>query len=393
MLGWEQRNTENRFHSLLKLLPQYPHGLMYTTCFPTAHTGGTEAISSDMAYGGGAEDYGNNIAHTGRMSDLCRGFEPGSRLTEACTEELLLSGKPCLIEKENQIIFAEPFYQQERLILFGGGHLAEPLVIFGKLTGFYVVVADDREEFASRERFPKADEIHCGSFSECIRRIVPKTGDYCVIITRGHSKDIECIRELFRYEESVYTGMIGSKKRTGEVRKKLAEEGLSQERLSRIATPIGLSIGAKTVGEIGISIMAQVIERKRLTSQGAAYIDRSDCDFQVLNRLAQTGKPCALATVMATEGSVPRGSGARMVIYPDGTIFGSIGGGGVESAVIRRGVQMIGSGSYEIMHVDLNGKDAIAEGMICGGKLIILLEDFLVMDDAEQKSRSGEETL
>lgn len=315
--------------------------------------------------------------NSGSAASLNRSFEPGGVFDEAGTREILLSGTPSFLCRNSESMFAEPFYHRARMLIFGGGHIALPLVTLAKMTGFYVAVADDREEFANEARFPQADEVLCGSFAASIANLKPAPGDYCVIITRGHSQDTQCIRELFRYREPIYTGMIGSRKRTGAVFAALAEEGLDRERLGRICTPIGLPIGAKTVEEIAVSILAEVIKRKRLESAGHAVADRSDSDWPVFERLANMQRPCVLASVMEACGSVPRAEGAKMIVYPDGDIFGSIGGGGVEAAVIGRAAELSGTGRYEILDVDLNGKDAMAEGMICGGRLKILIEDFI----------------
>lgn len=343
--------TENIYHIIREKLKGSSAGVVLTTLFPSGNSG--------------------NIAEWSRT------LEPGGVLDAGMTDEILLSGKPALFYRGTEFIYAEPFLKQERMLIFGGGHIALPLTELAKMTGFYVAVADDREEFASEGRFPQADEVLCGSFAACIAELKPAPGDYCVIITRGHSQDTQCIRELFRYEETVYTGMIGSRKRTGAVFSALAEEGLDRERLGRIRTPIGLPIGAKTVEEIAVSILAEVIKRKRLESVGHAAVDRSDSDRHVLECLAGMHRPCALATVMEANGSVPRAEGAKMIVYPDAAVLGSIGGGGVEAAVIQRAKELIGTGRYEILDVDLNGTDAMAEGMICGGSLKILIEDFV----------------
>jgi xanthine dehydrogenase accessory factor len=290
--------------------------------------------------------------------------------------EVLLSGSPKYFTRDDISFFAEPFYKKERVIIFGGGHVAIPLVKFAKLVGFYVVVVDDRRQFAYPERFPEADEVLCGSFSECIQELHPGKSDYNIIITRGHKHDSLCIRELMRYEESIYTGLIGSRRRTTIVLHNLAEEGYDNNRLQRICTPIGLPIGAVTTEEIGISIMAEIIQRKRLESNDNMAVNRSDGDDRVLQYLGQMNRPCCLITIMQTTGSVPRKAGAKMLVFDDTSLFGSIGGGCVEADVIRKGVKMIGTGQYEVVSVNLDNEAAMEEGMVCGGKMVLLLEDF-----------------
>lgn len=289
-------------------------------------------------------------------------------------KEILLDGQPDTKEIAGKKYWIEPYYKRERIIILGGGHVAIPLVKMAKMLDFYVVLLDDRKEFANEERFPEADEVFCNSFVEGIRQIKPGKSDYCIVITRGHAQDEACIRELLQHEESVYTGMIGSKKRTKFLLDRLAEEGKDQDRLHRICTPIGLAIGAKTPAEIDIAILAEMIQRKRLESQGMKEVDRSDNNLQVVEVLAAEKKECVIAVIMEAEGSAPRRAGAKMLLYKDGSIVGTIGGGSVEQSIIQKGLSLIGTGRYEIVETVLDGKDAMAEGMICGGRMKILLE-------------------
>ncbi|WP_294403267.1 XdhC/CoxI family protein [uncultured Clostridium sp.] len=287
-------------------------------------------------------------------------------------------GKPKCFEKNDTVIFAEPNFKRERIILFGGGHIAIPLVKIAKIAGFYTIVIDDRPSFANKARFKEADEVICDGFENCLERIHPTESDYFVIITRGHRHDKLCIEQLMKYKESVYTGMIGSKRRTKIVLENLEEEGYDKERLARICTPIGISIGAATTEEIAVSIMAEIIKRKRLESAENRLINRSDLEMEVIEKIAENKEPCCIVTIMESQGSVPRNSGAKMIVYRDGRIFGSIGGGCVEASVVCQAREMIGSGDYRVIPVDLNGEYAMAEGMVCGGTLKLLLEDAII---------------
>ena len=347
--------SENKYRRLRESIQTKSEGMVYSIRFPDKESG--------------------------LLSELEQGFEPTGACSGEKIEEVLRGGLPVLERQGPGEVFFEPFYRKERLIILGAGHVAVPLVRLAKMTGFSVVVVDDREEFANRERFPEADEVRCGTFPECIGQIRPCASDYVVIITRGHSEDTTCIEALGGCEEPYYTGLIGSRKRTGVVFRELEEQGYDGGRLRRICTPIGLDICAKTIEEIDIAIMAQIIKFRRMPAAGtdggkAGYIDRSDHDERVLARLAETKGPCAVATIMKTDGSAPRGAGARMIDYPDGTLYGSIGGGCVEHMVIRLANSMIGTGSYRILRVDLDGKSAMAEGMVCGGRLQVLIEDW-----------------
>lgn len=294
--------------------------------------------------------------------------------------QVLKEGKPDVIrrnEKESADYFlAEPFYPKERLIVLGGGHIALPLVDIAAKVGFLVTVVDDRPSFANSARFPSAETVICDSFDTCFDRIQLTRNDYIVIITRGHRHDTQCLRQILKAPETIYIGMIGSKRRVGVVKQELQEEGFDKERLGRVCTPIGLSIGAATPEEISISIIAELIKRKRLDRALKFMVNRSDLDSYMLSKLATLNEErCCMVTIIETKGSVPRGVGSKMLVYPTGEIIGSIGGGCSESAIMRTALELIGSKTWRIENIDMTGDVAEEEGMVCGGIMTVLLED------------------
>jgi xanthine dehydrogenase accessory factor len=181
---------------------------------------------------------------------------------------------------------------------------------------------------------------------------------------------------VLQAKETIYVGMIGSRRRVAAVKELLMEEGFEKERLDRVCTPIGLEIGAITPEEITISILAQIIARKRLGNMENKLVNDSDIDYEVLKALAQSEQePKCIVTVMSSKGSVPRGAGAKMLVFPTGKILGSIGGGCSEAAIIRDAIQLIGSHRYRIQTIDMTNDAAESEGMVCGGTMEVLLED------------------
>lgn len=301
--------------------------------------------------------------------------ETDKALADAVTQALQ-AGQPVTLDQERKTILAEPFYPKERLIVLGGGHIALPLVEFAAKTGFAVTLVDDRPAFANKERFPLAEQVVCETFDQCFATLKLTPFDYIVIITRGHKHDALCLRKIFAAKESIYLGMIGSKHRVSGLKELLLAEGLDSERMERICTPIGLPIGAITPEEIAISILAQVIERKRKGNPKRGFINRSEVDLHVVNTIArQDTDSCTVVTVMGTKGSSPRGPGAKMIVYPNQRIAGSIGGGCSEAAVIWDAMTMIGTGGHAVQTIDLTGDVAESEGMVCGGVMKVLLED------------------
>jgi xanthine dehydrogenase accessory factor len=310
----------------------------------------------------------------GKEGDIAKAMDR-SVLKEEALERL---GKPAYQITDTTEIHTlqEPFYPKERLIVLGGGHIALPLVEFAAKTGFSVIVADDRPSFANKTRFPLASEVLCESFERVFDFIKLTPRDYIVIITRGHRHDTDCLRQVLQAKETIYVGMIGSRRRVAAVKELLMEEGFEKERLDRVCTPIGLEIGAITPEEITISILAQIIARKRLGNMENKLVNDSDIDYEVLKALAQSEQePKCIVTVMSSKGSVPRGAGAKMLVFPTGKILGSIGGGCSEAAIIRDAIQLIGSHRYRIQTIDMTNDAAESEGMVCGGTMEVLLED------------------
>ncbi len=285
------------------------------------------------------------------------------------------NGGPLVSNTERMTTVWEPFFPEERLIVLGGGHIALPLVDFASKTGFSVVIADDRPGFANTKRFPSAESVICESFEKVFDRLQFTSSDYVVIITRGHRYDMLCMEKLLLGTQPLYAGMIGSRRRVRALKEALREKGYDADRISRTHTPIGLPIGAVTPAEIAVSILAELIACKRLGTEKQA--GRGDSDIQVLRTLAEEkGVPKAIVTVVAAKGSVPRGPGARMLVYSDRRIIGSIGGGCSESEVILIAQQLIGTGRYLLHTVDLTAEIAEEEGMVCGGVMQVLIEDY-----------------
>ncbi len=157
-------------------------------------------------------------------------------------------------------IFLEPVHGPSTVYVFGGGHIAVPLVQFAKTLDFTVVVVDDRQDFASRERFPQADEVTAGEFANLTKSMEFSEGDSVVIITHGHAHDEVVLKEcLSKARLPGYIGMIGSRDKIARTFANLREQGISQELLAKVMAPIGLDIGARTPTEIALSIIAEII--------------------------------------------------------------------------------------------------------------------------------------
>ena len=102
-------------------------------------------------------------------------------------------------DEENANCFIDPLTPRERLIILGGGHIAQPLCEFAARCDFSVTVVDDRMDFANEGRFPLAREVICDSFENAINKLHITPYDFVVVITRGHRHDANCLRALFQH--------------------------------------------------------------------------------------------------------------------------------------------------------------------------------------------------
>ncbi|WP_352420611.1 XdhC/CoxI family protein [Proteiniborus sp.] len=304
-------------------------------------------------------------------------------MDEALRQKVLFafnSGNLQLIEDKEEVILIEPYFPKPRLIILGGGHVAKPVAELGAKIGFSVVVVDDRPSFANPGRFPEADEVICESFENCFSQLNIRKSDFVVIVTRGHRHDGICLRNTLSYN-SAYIGMIGSKRRVKAMKEELLNEGYSKEQIDSVNAPIGLDIGAVTPEEIAISIIAQVISFRRArgntAKESGVKFNWPEFDDAVVDEMTRESEtPRALITIISSKGSVPRKAGAKMIVWLDGKIMGSIGGGCSEASIITIARNTILNKEYTIEHVDMTGNVAEDEGMVCGGIMDVLIESF-----------------
>ena len=273
--------------------------------------------------------------------------------------------------EDGALTVRELYLPRPRLIILGGGHIALALTEMAKACGFAPLVYDDRPMFANEDRFPCADEVICDDFSRLFDRVKIRAADYVVIVTRGHKHDQECLEGVLKGEPPAYTGMIGSRRRVAIVMKQLEVAGYPKGRLGDVHSPIGLRIGAVTPAEISVSILAELIQVRRVklaAEQGAT------CDLETASRLAERGENMdAIITILKTQGSVPRETGAKMGMSYEGTIIGTIGGGCAESGLMQDARAIIREGGWRMATVDMTDT-AEEDGMVCGGQMTVLIE-------------------
>lgn len=159
------------------------------------------------------------------------------------------------------LVFVEAYAPPPTLLLFGGVHVAVELARLAKPFGFRVVVVDARSRFATRERFPDADEVAISWADDYLAGAEPRGNTYVAVLTHDPKLDDPAIIGALGADVR-YIGAIGST-RTHAVRlDRLRAAGVTEDRLARIHAPIGLDLDARNPAEIALSVLAEVVAVK-----------------------------------------------------------------------------------------------------------------------------------
>lgn len=305
----------------------------------------------------------------GWVLTVLSGEEAGNKcFSENETEELY----------EGERIFRERISRMPRLVICGGGHVSIPIIQIGKMLGFAVTVLEDRPKFADHARSAGADDVICESFENALAQVNSNGDTYFIIVTRGHRYDELCLEKILR-KEHAYIGMMGSRRRVAIVKEQLRRQGAEAELLESVHTPIGLKIGAETPEEIAVSILAEIIREKNAQGTCSGYSDEM-LDVLTGKEYPQLSK--VLATIVSRKGSAPRSVGTKMLILENGMQIGTIGGGCAESEIISGALRMLREDKqeFQICEVDMTTETAEEEGMVCGGRIEVMLEKISAVD-------------
>ncbi len=291
--------------------------------------------------------------------------------------------------EEKATVMIEPYLPPCDLFILGGGHIALPLAVAGQLLGYHVTVVDDRPEFVSAGRFPAADRGVFCSFDYIEEHLDFGPRSSVIIVTRGHLHDLDCLRKVMKHPVS-YIGMIGSRRKVNMIKKELLEQGFDQQLIDSVHMPIGLDIGAQTPEEIAVSIAAELIKVRRGGSalslkEGSISNEKQlntgeipkAADLDILRKAVKAAcgnVPAAMATIVRTKGSTPRKAGARMLVYGDGHICGTIGGGSGEFEIRMQALNVINDRVPGLHIISMDAEEAAGEGMICGGSMEVFVE-------------------
>ena len=165
-------------------------------------------------------------------------------------------------------VFVEPFRRPAHLVIIGAIHIAIPLHRLAKLMGYRVTVVDARAKFATRERFPEADELIVAWPDEAMAKIAVDNSTYVVILTHDPKFDLPALRAVLK-KDAGYIGAIGSRKTNQNRFDALRKEGFTEAEIARVHGPIGLDLGSRGAEETALGILAEVTA-VRFGGSGAA---------------------------------------------------------------------------------------------------------------------------
>ncbi len=171
-------------------------------------------------------------------------------------------------------VFIDPVIPDPTLVILGAGHVGKALTKAARFSGFRVIACDDRPEYANPENLPDAHDIVVNDFPSIFPQMIVPDNIYIVVATRGHNHDLDAVIASLR-TSARYIGLLGSRRKKALLFKALKDAGFSDKQISRVHIPVGLMINSVTPEEIAISIMAQIIQKRR--ENAASGIGRSSC--------------------------------------------------------------------------------------------------------------------
>jgi xanthine dehydrogenase accessory factor len=172
--------------------------------------------------------------------------------------ELLRAGRSRELDVAGRRVFAEVYGPPPRLLVYGAVDGAEALCAAAKLLGWTTIVADARAKFATQERLPSADRLLVAWPDEAFAEAAPDHATAVVVLTHDDKFDLPALQAALA-SEAFYVGAIGSRRTQARRRERLLEAGVEEQELTRIAGPTGLDVGAETIQETAVSILAEIL--------------------------------------------------------------------------------------------------------------------------------------
>jgi xanthine dehydrogenase accessory factor len=219
------------------------------------------AFEVGLACGGHIEVYIQPLSKEHRqLVGMLNRNEPATLRTNLVSGEAeVIKGTPpgSELAKRDGDVFVEPFRRPAHLVIVGAIHIAIPLHRLAKLMGYRVTVIDARAKFATKERFPEADELIVAWPDEAMSKLEIDSSTYIVILTHDPKFDLPALRTVLTREPG-YIGAIGSRKTNQNRFDALRREGFTEEQLARVHGPIGLDLGGRGAEETALGILAEI---------------------------------------------------------------------------------------------------------------------------------------
>jgi xanthine dehydrogenase accessory factor len=175
------------------------------------------------------------------------------------TVELSADGSHC---PGGLTLLVESNVPPPRMIVFGAVDFAAALARAGKFLGYHVTVCDARPVFATRARFPEADEVVVDWPHRYLRRTATDARTVLCVLTHDAKFDVPLLKAALRMP-AAFVGAMGSRRTHEDRDRRLRSEGLTERELARLRSPIGLDLGARTPEETALSIVAEIVATRR----------------------------------------------------------------------------------------------------------------------------------
>ncbi|CAL9590225.1 putative xanthine dehydrogenase subunit A [Streptomyces sp. enrichment culture] len=236
----------------------------------TAALGGPVALARVAEGPSGLLGHALLVRADGSYEGTLGGHRELDRTAAAGARALLEAGRTGTVELSEDgthcpgglTLFVESSLPPPRMIVFGAVDFAAALVRVGKFLGHHVTVCDARPVFATRARFPEADEVVADWPHRYLRRTPTDARTVLCVLTHDTKFDVPLLTEALRMPVA-FVGAMGSRRTHEDRRRRLREAGLGERELARLRSPIGLDLGARTPEETAVSIAAEIVAARR----------------------------------------------------------------------------------------------------------------------------------
>ena len=229
------------------LREQSPVAIATVIAGPEASLGGKLLVTPDDHEGGAGD------------ADLDRAIVEAARgLLEGGKTETRHFGPRGQRRMEDVAVFIQSFALPPKMYVFGAIDFASAVARVGKFLGYRVIVCDARAVFATRERFPSADEVVVAWPDEFLETAEVDARSVICVLTHDPKFDVPVLKAALGTKAG-YIGAMGSRRTHDNRTARLKEEGVSEEQLERVSSPVGLDIGSRTPEETAVAIAAEII--------------------------------------------------------------------------------------------------------------------------------------